>query len=231
MTRTTNARIAGFTYLCYITIGISNEVLMNRATSAEGTVATLARIAQYATDMRLVILLKVLECFSAVVLAVILYGITRDVDHELAMLGLVCRVAEGILIGSIFVPNDMGLLWLAEARAGGYVPDPATTNALGAFLLMPKAAIGAVFFAAGTTTFSYLLLRGRMVPQALAWSGVISSALLVVGLPLQLAGFLSGPLASYQWLPEIVFTIVLALWFVTKGVATPAMVMNGQRAG
>lgn len=76
MTRITNARIAGFAYLWYIVVGLSNEVLMNRATSASGTAATLARIAEHATEVRVVILLKVPESFSAIVLAVALYGIT-----------------------------------------------------------------------------------------------------------------------------------------------------------
>ena len=44
MTRTTNARLAGLAYLFYIAVGVSNEVLMYRATSVEGTAAKLARI-------------------------------------------------------------------------------------------------------------------------------------------------------------------------------------------
>ena len=72
--------------------------------------------------------------------------------------------------------------------------------------------------AVGSTIFSYLLLRGRTVPAPLAWLGVLSSALLVVGLPLQLAGFLTGPLTGYQWLPAVVFAPALALWLLVKGV-------------
>jgi hypothetical protein len=52
---------------------------------------------------------------------------------------------------------------------------------------------------------------------------VFASGLLVVVLPLQLAGFSTGPLTGYyQWLPALVFQIVLALWLLIKGVATPA---------
>ena len=220
MTRSTNARLAGFGYLSYIVVGILNEVLMYRATSVEGTAAKLARIAEYSTDVRLAMILKLAECFSAFVLAVALYGITRDEDNELAMLGLVCRVAEGVLIASL-IPNSQGLLWLASARAGVDVPDVATTNALGAFLLAPRAAVGAIFFAVGSATFSYLLLRGRMIPVSLAWWGLLSSALLVIGVPLQVAGFLTGPLAGYQWVPAIIFAPVFALWLLIKGLATP----------
>ena len=224
MTRTTNARIAGFTYLFYAAIGICLELLMHQARGADVDAAMVARIGQYATNVRLAILIALLECLSSLVLAVTLYGITRVQDHELAMLGLACRVAEGVL-GSVHnIPGYLGLLWLAKTGIGTGVPDMATTNALRAFLLMPGASvpIGSIFFAVGSTIFSWLLLRGRMVPVSIAWLGVFASGLLVVLLPLQLAGFSTGPLTGYyQWLPALVFQVVLALWLLIKGVATP----------
>jgi len=225
VTRTTNARIAGFTYLVYAAIGVCLELLMHQARGVAGGAAELARIGQYATNVRLTILITLLECFCSLVLAVTLYGITRDEDHELAMLGLVCRVAEGVLGSLNNIPSYLGLLWLANAGVGTGVPDIATKNALLAFLLMPGASVplGSIFFALGSTIFSYLLLRGRMVPVSIAWMGVFASGLLVVGLPLQLAGFYTGPLTGYyQWLPALVFQVVLALWLLIKGVATPA---------
>ena len=84
--------------------------------------------------------------------------------------------------------------------------------------------IGAPFFAVGSTLFCWLLLRGRMVPVPLAWFGVVASVLVVVGYPLQLAGFLRGPITSFMgmWLPMAVFEVTLALWLLIKGVAMPA---------
>ena len=47
MTRTTNARIAGFTYLFYAVIGICIELLMHRARNVDGDAAAkLARIGE-----------------------------------------------------------------------------------------------------------------------------------------------------------------------------------------
>jgi hypothetical protein len=224
MTRTTNARIAGFTYLFYAAIGICGDLLMRHAVGVDGDAATLVRFGEYAMDVRIDILIKVLEAFSAFVLAVTLYGITRDEDHELAMLALVCRVAEGVL-GTLSIPSYLELVWLAKAGVGPGAPDISTTNALRTFLLMPVPSVplGAIFFAVGSTIFSYLLLRGRMVPVSIAWMGVFASGLLAVALPLQLAGFPTGPLTGYyQWLPALVFQVVLALWLLIKGVATPA---------
>ena len=73
MTRSTNARVAGSAYLTYIAVGVFNEVLMYRATNADGIAATLARMADYSTDVRLAIIMKLGECFSVFVLAVALY--------------------------------------------------------------------------------------------------------------------------------------------------------------
>src|SRR5438093_1551619 len=117
MTRRTNARIAGFTYLFYIAVAFPEMVLFDRATSGEGIAAKLGNIGQHATDV-----------------------------------------------------------------------------------------------------------RGRMVPVSLAWLGVVGSAWLVVGLPLQVAGFLRGPVTQLMWLPVAVFELVVAVWLLIKGVATPAAV-------
>lgn len=228
MTRRSNARIAGVTFLFYIAVALPSLILMNRATSGEGMAAKLAHVAEHASDVRLAILLTLLSCFSALVLAVTLYAITRDEDHELAMLVMAFRLGEGV-VGAIAVPNMLGLLWLATSAAG--TPDVAAANALGAFFLMPSqnVMIGAPFFAVGSMIFCYLLLRGRMVPVPLAWIGVLASALVVVGSPLQVSGFLAGPMADYMWLPMLAFEVPLGLWLVIKGVATPARTEAGGR--
>ena len=220
MTRTTNARIAGFTFLFYMAAGITSLVFFGRAASGEGIAAKLASIAQHTTDVRIVVLLGLLECFSALVLAVTLYAITRDVDADLAMLALTCRVAEGVILG-VYQPETQRLLWLATAT-GADAPDPGAAHALGAYLLTGDIAVTSTFFAVGSTLFFYLFLRGRMIPVALAWLGVLASVLLVVGLPLQIAGVLRGSVTQLMYLPMLAFEIPLGLWLLIKGVAAPA---------
>ena len=224
MTRTGNARIAGFTFLLYIASGIASMVLFSQATSGEGITAKLASVAGHALQVRVTIVLGLLQAVCAIVLAVTLYGITRDQDPDLAMLALTFRVGEGLL-GAIATRGTPELLWLATA-SGPRAPDTATVQALGTYLLEgPSSNVGAILFAIGSTLFSYLLLRGRTIPVTLAWLGVIASVLLVVGLPLQLAGFLSGPVTSFMWIPMAAFEVPLALWLLIKGVATQAVRM------
>lgn len=221
MTRTTSARLAGFAFLFYIAAGLASVILFGRATGAEGT-ALLARVAEHAAEVRLAAVLTLLCSFAALVLAVTLYGITRDEDHELAVLAMTFRVAEGVLGGFSAIPM-LGLLWLGTA-GGANAPDAAAAHALAAYLLIGEdtsPTITATLFAVGSTIFSYLLLRGRMVPVALAWLGVAASVLLVVGLPLRLGGVVGGPLFEIVWLPMLVFEVTLALWLIVKGVTVP----------
>jgi hypothetical protein len=147
MNSTANARIAGLAYLTYMAAGASNEFLMSRATRAVGAAATLARIAGHATDVRVSILLTLVEALCALVLAVTLYGITRDQDHELAMLALACRVVEGV-IESGGIPRRLELLRLAHTP----IVAGAATGTLEASVLTPAAPLGAMFFAVGSVS-------------------------------------------------------------------------------
>ena len=78
--------------------------------------------------------------------------------------------------------------------------------------------------ALGSTFFSWLLLRGRMIPTALAWLGVVASVLLVVALPLQLGGVLRGAVTQFMWLPMAAFEIPLGFWLIIKGVREDTLV-------
>jgi hypothetical protein len=71
-------------------------------------------------------LLSLLLNFSAIVLGVTLFMITREQGPALALLALACRILEAVHSES------------------------------------------AIFFAVGSLLFSWLLLRGRMIPVALA---------------------------------------------------------------
>jgi len=168
MTRTTNARVAGFTFLLYIVAGISSLALAGRAQAADA--------------------LTIVTSLCALVLGVTLYALTRDQDRDLALLALLCRVVES-------VPGHGG---------------------------------GAIFFAVGSTLFCWLMLRGRMIPAALAWLGTTASGVLAILLLFQRAGLATGAsnwsssMTWIVWLPLLVFELSLAAWLIVKGAAAPA---------
>ncbi len=221
MTLRASARVAGFAFLAYIALGIAAMIVMGRVGGGPEVAGRLAAYARHAPEVRLAAVLELFCSFCALILAASLYAITRAQDPDLAMTALVFRVAEGV-IGGISVAGPLSLLWLATA-SGSHAPDPAGTRALGAYLLWGQGSEASpIFFAVGSLLFAWLLLRGRMIPTALAWIGVIASLLWVVGFPLQLAGLFPASLTLVLYLPMAGFEIPLALWFIFKGVATPA---------
>lgn len=217
MTRSTNARIAGTTFLGYIVAGLASMAIFGQAAAGDGVAAKLASIALHGPEMGVVIVLGLVQSFAALLLGVTLWAITRDQDHDLAMLGMICRVVEGT-IGGLAIAGTLALQWLATAT-GPEAPESGAAHALAAYLMRNDMALTATFFAVGSLLFAYLFLRGRMIPLWLAWVGVIASILLVVGLPLQLAGMLSGTITFVMWLPMLVFEVPLGLWLIFKGVA------------
>jgi hypothetical protein len=223
MTRTTNARLAGVTFLFYIATGITSLMLFNQAIrGAQGTAAKLAAIAEHPTVVRLTVVLALVIFLCAVVLGVTLYALTREEDRDLAMIALCCRVSEGV-IAAVSATSTLQLLAIATASTAAAAPDAATAQALGGLLLNQRGwtgSIAAICFVMGSTLYSYLFLRARSIPVPLAWLGVLASLLLLIALPLDLAGLIK--VSFLMWMPMLVFEVTFALWLILKGVAAPA---------
>ncbi len=222
MTRRANSTVAGAALLLYIAVGIFQMVALGGTTEGATAAEKLATLARQAGVVRADAVLSLLTCVLALVLAVTLYALTRDVDQDLALLGLACRFGEG-LAGSVHISLSLGLLAYATS-GGGDAPDLTGAAPLLAVLLGAQpwnVVVAATFFAAGSTLFSWLLLRGRIVPVVLGRLGVAASALLVVALPLRLGDLLPGALAMAVWLPMLVFEVWLAIFLIVRGAAPP----------
>src|SRR6185295_15037680 len=141
----------------------------------------------------------------AVVLAAALYAITRDEDRNVAVLGLSFRVGEGVL-AAFGALTSLGVLWLATDVA--QVPATATLAELLLQLQAWNVTIIATFFALGSTAFSWLLLRGRLIPVPLAWLGVVDA--------------IGGTFTQVMWLPMALFEIPLGFWLLIRGVRPQA---------
>lgn len=218
MTNQTNARLAGVTFLAYIATGIADMVLFRQVASGANIAAKLSNLAQHASAVRVCALLELLTFFEASTLAVTLYALTRDEDADIAMLAFACRLAEGV-IGAVGALGTLRLASVVEAFSQGGA-DGAALTAFGASLLAQGGSsglIGAMCFAVGSTLFAWLFLRARSIPVALAWLGILASALLVLALPLRLTSLLPLRLEWPIWIPMLAFEVTLALWLILKG--------------
>jgi Domain of unknown function (DUF4386) len=219
MSRRTNARLAGAAFLIYIAAAMSGLILSGRASAGDTPAAKLASSAAHVGQMRISFILILIGCLCALVLAVTLWAITRDVDPDLALLAAVCRVTEGVT-GAVTLDAAAERIWLAT-HAGTL--DAATRDVLAAtrFGAPDLMGVGATFFAIGSTIFAWLLLRGRVVPVSLAWLGVVASLAALVVLPLRQTGAIGGPLSELIWPPLLVFEVWLGIHFLVKGAAAP----------
>lgn len=228
MTRTTNARLAGFMFLFYITTGIVGMILFNQATKGEGTAARLASVAAHAPQMGLSFVFALIAIFNALILGLALYALTRDEDPDLALLALTCRLVEGA-INAIPAIAILALLSVAMGPATAAAPDAAATNAIGALLLKVQEwsiTVGATVFAIGSTLYSYLFLRARSMPVWLAWLGLLGSLQLVITVPLAGLGLLRGTAVGLMWLPMLVFEVTFGLWLLIKGAKVPCAAVS-----
>ena len=220
MTRNSNARIAGVAYLLYIAADFPAMIIYGRATRGDGVAARVAAMAAHAADVRLTQVLTLIGAFCALALGVSLWGVTRDEDPHIATFAMACRIAEGIA-GAVGITLTTSLLAMATAT-GPAAPDPAALHAIATFVFRQDFLVSATFFTVGSTLFCWLLLRGRMIPAWLAWGGIAGSAFGVIVLLLQMLRLATGPITQLVWAPIGVFEVVVAIWFLIKGVREPA---------
>ena len=218
--RAITARVVGSTIFFYIATSITGTILFGRITEGEGIAARLANIAQHSPQMGLSFLLAMLTIFEALILAVALYVLTRDENADLALFALTCRVVEGVL-NAVPAIAMLALLSIAVRASTAVGSDAAALDAVGSFLLKLQGwstTVSAPVFGVGSAIYYYLLARAGSIPRPLAWFGVLSSALIVVAIPLEAVQVITGALAFYIWLPSLLFELMFAPWLLIKGV-------------
>lgn len=165
MTRQRNARIAGVMFLLYIVIGIAQAIIGAGVSAGGSAVARLASMAKHGGQVQTNALLGLLMAFTALVLGVALYALTRDEDEDLALLALSFRLGEGFF-GAVPTLLSLTLLSLATGDAALTPSETVVGTLFRVRSLAPQ--VGSIFFAVGSTIFAYLFLKGRMIPLSLA---------------------------------------------------------------
>jgi hypothetical protein len=108
MTVTSNARIAGATMIIYLAAGIGSLVMAGQA---------------------FVGVFNLFESFSALVLGVTFFAITRETDRDIALIAMMCRVIEAVP-GEGFIYAAMGTLLFSGLLLRGHTI-PASIARLG----------------------------------------------------------------------------------------------------
>jgi hypothetical protein len=215
MTERNDARLAGLAYLSYIVFTMTSVTLYGSALEGNEVAEQLAHFVGAIGQVRLSVLLDLLQVICALVLAVILYRLTKPVAETPAMLAMLFRVGEGLL-GTSAINSTLELMKLTAGMQGHATEG---TLAGGRYVITkPDSQFAEFCFVVGGLLFAWLLLRGHRIPKPLAWIGVITIGVQVVFVPLQTASFITASIVDNKWLFIMLFEIPLGFWLVFKGV-------------
>lgn len=218
MTQRTDARLAGIAYLVYIVLTMTSVTVFGRVMAAGGVMQQLADLARMMPQARVTIVLDLLQVPCALVLAVTLYRLTKEVNPTLAILAMMFRVGEGLL-GAASIRGKLELMWLARNLRDHASANGLDAASLGAYFLHePDSHFAEFCFVIGGFLFAYLLLRGRLIPSILAWIGVVTQGIQTVLVPLNIAGFIGGSAVDLFWLLILAYEIPVGIWLIVKGV-------------
>ncbi len=214
------ARVAGFTYLATILLGIFS---VNFAASAlivtNDSAATANNIVSHEMLFRFGVAGEILMYTLVILLAFSLYVVLKTVDRNLALLALLWRVAEAVVGASVTVFSGLFPLLLLHSEASF---SPAQTQALvGLFLDVRHSGLDVVLILIGMggTLFCYLFYTSRYVPRVLAIWGILTyMTMLILSFVSILTPDLSESVKIAFYAPGGLFEIIFGLWLLIRGI-------------
>jgi Domain of unknown function (DUF4386) len=228
------AKIAGWSYLLsFAVVVFANYALLGPLIIPRNAVETAQNILAHPTQFRVALTLFLTYSVGAAVLAVALYVILKPINHYLALLGALFRLAFAMswllsainLLGALRLLGSTPYLQLFE------------TDRLEVLARLTIAAtfddyyVGLPFFGLAATVCAYLWIKSNYIPRGLAIYGFIASAWCVLSAYL----FLIFPdfnkiVNDYLFdSPMALFELALSFWLLFKGLnpAAPNKAQTG----
>jgi len=178
-----------------------------------------AEILASESQLRIGVLLEVINGVAVVGIAVMMFPILKKIDEALALGYVALRVVEGIIVFAA-VLSPLTLLVLSQEYVTSAAANSSSLQAAAASLVALRGhLIGemlGIFFSLGASLFYYLLYRSRLLPRLLTVWGLIAVVLVFAWNFLELIGY-SIDAGIVFGLPIILNEIVLGIWLIAKG--------------
>jgi len=212
-------RLLGIVQLFVFVAGMVSERLLATVAGTGSTASILVNVSRNLTRMRISNLVALLNSLAIVILGVMFYTVFYKQYRTVALVALVCFVAEGIAL-AVSKIGGYGLIPLSQRFVEAGAPEPSYFTALGDFLYHGLDRLGydihMLFFCFGGILWYYLLYSSRLVPRPVAIWGLVAVCLLTV--PVLLVLYRRGPTPlMVLGLPYAPFELVLGLWLIVKG--------------
>lgn len=221
----TAAKIVGFLYLFTMATSIVGFSLRGPLLVRGDAVQTARNIAASQRLYRISIVSDLLTVVGVIVLLWALYVVLKPVNRNVALLAAFFRLAENFIL-AIITLSAFAVLALLNGADYLHAFDAKQLQALVYTLALGVHGagfnIGFVFLGLGSTVFSYLWLKSRYIPRALAAWGIFSSALMaIVTLSIMVFPGLAALGLTYM-MPMGLYEIGLGLWLLVKGIRAPS---------
>jgi hypothetical protein len=219
------ANVVGYVYLIAMATSIFAEFYARAPLIVRGdAVRTAINIAAHERMFRIGSIIHLLTFASDAVLAVALYVVLRAVNRNIALLAAAWRLVDCAIL-SVNMLNDFAVLRLAGGADYLRVFDTRQLQSLARLFLSVEAAgfqVGFVFLGLGSTMFSFLWLKSRYIPRALAGWGVFASMLLAIGTLVILVFPNLGDVVGLTYMaPMFFYEVGLGSWLLIKGLRSP----------
>jgi hypothetical protein len=196
-----------------------SERLLASVVGSGPITSILVNVSKNLARMRISNLVALLNSLTIVFLGVMFYAVFHKQYRIVALVALICFVAEAIVL-AISKIGAYGLLPLSQEFVEAGAPEPSYLQTLGDFLYHDLDRLGydihMLFFCLGGILWYTVLYSSRLVPRPLALWGLVAVCLL--GIPVVLVLYKRGstPLMVLG-LPYAPFELVLGVWLIVKG--------------
>ena len=202
------ARLAGFLYLFTNATAIFAFYARTQAIVRGDAVQTAKNIAATERLFRLGIVSELITIACVVMLVLALYVVLKPVNANLALLAAFWRLVENVVLATATTHEFAALRVLNDPNLA--------LKFLG--LYGDTFRIGFFFLGIGSLIFSYLWLRSRYIPRAIAWWGIFASSLMALA-ELTFIAFphLSSRIGMAYMMPMGLYEFGLGFWLLIKG--------------
>lgn len=173
-----------------------SERLLASVVGSGGIASILVNVSKSLTRMRISYLVALLNSLAIVVLGVMFYIVLYRQYKTIALVALVCFVAEAITL-AVSKIGAYRLIALSQEFVEAGAPEPSHFQALGDFLYYGLDRLGyeihMLFFCLGGILWYYLLYSSRLVPRGLSIWGL--AAICLLSIPVLLVLYNRGSLS------------------------------------
>ena len=215
----TVARLLGAAQLAVFAGAMLSERLLASVVGSGSVSDILVNVSGNLTRIRISNLVALLTSVAIIVLGVMFYAAFHEQYKIIALVALVCFVAEGITL-AVGKMGAYALVPLGQEFVEAGAPEASHFQTLGSFLYYGLDRTGynvhMLFFCLGAILWYYLLVSSRCIPRTLSIWGLVAICLLTIPVLLVLINR-NWTYLDILALPYAPFELVLGIWLIVKG--------------